>query len=176
MHIWAASWQKPTKWLCTQRRLRSARVFAVHSMGSWGPSVSSCGQRRLWSDWADAQAGLSLRWAHIHFVGFVRLLILSRCWSSLTTFSKLIVIYMKVDHYFLQNLFFDYTAVRLTFEIAISRQSYEGLKMVYYMELFPLNIFSCQQEKHDKWFGPQVLTTLVTALTCNYHSGWWIVC
>ena len=25
----------------------------------------------LWSDWADAQADLSLRWAHSHFVGFV---------------------------------------------------------------------------------------------------------
>ena len=24
-----------------------------------------------WSDWADAQADLSLRWAHTHFVGFV---------------------------------------------------------------------------------------------------------
>ena len=33
--------------------------------------VSSCGQRRLWSDWADAQADLSLRWAHSHIVGFV---------------------------------------------------------------------------------------------------------
>ena len=28
-------------------------------------------QQRLWSDWADAQANLSLRWAHTHFVGFV---------------------------------------------------------------------------------------------------------
>ena len=28
-------------------------------------------QRRLWSDWADAQADLSLRWAHSHIVGFV---------------------------------------------------------------------------------------------------------
>ena len=35
-------------------------VFAVCSMGSWRPSVSSCGQRRLWSDWADVQADLSL--------------------------------------------------------------------------------------------------------------------
>ena len=26
-----------------------------------------------WSDWADAQADLSLRWAHTHFVGFVML-------------------------------------------------------------------------------------------------------
>ena len=40
------------------------RVFAVRSMGSWGPNVSSCGQRRLWSDWANAQADLSLRWAY----------------------------------------------------------------------------------------------------------------
>ena len=40
--------------------------------------LPSCGQRRLWSDWADAQADLSLRWAHSHFVGFVTMrLILS---------------------------------------------------------------------------------------------------
>ena len=31
-------------------------------------------QRKLWSDWADAQADPSLRWAHTgHFVGFVML-------------------------------------------------------------------------------------------------------
>ena len=27
-------------------------------------------KRRLWSDWVDAQADLSLRWAHSHFAGF----------------------------------------------------------------------------------------------------------
>ena len=46
---------------------RLIRAFAVHSMGSWGPKVSSCGQWRLWSDWADAQADLSLRWEHRPF-------------------------------------------------------------------------------------------------------------
>ena len=46
------------------------RVFAVRSMGSWGPKLSSCGQRRLWSDWADAQADLSLRRAHMPFCWF----------------------------------------------------------------------------------------------------------
>ena len=46
------------------------RVFAVRSVGSWGPNVSSCGQRRLWSDWADAQADLSLRWAQRSFCWF----------------------------------------------------------------------------------------------------------
>ena len=39
-------------------------------MGSYGPKLSSCGQRRLRLDSADAQADLSLRWAHSHFVGF----------------------------------------------------------------------------------------------------------
>ena len=40
------------------------RVFAVRSMGSLRPTVASGGQRSLWSDWADAQADLSLRWTH----------------------------------------------------------------------------------------------------------------
>ena len=35
-----------------------------------GPNVSSCGQRRLWSDLADAQADLSLHWAHRSFCWF----------------------------------------------------------------------------------------------------------
>ena len=49
-----------TKWVCAQRRLKSAWASA------------QCGQRRLWSDyWAGVQADHSLRWAHSHFVGFV---------------------------------------------------------------------------------------------------------
>ena len=45
-------------------------VFTVRSMSSWGPNVSSCGQRRLWSDWADAQADLSLHCAQRSFCWF----------------------------------------------------------------------------------------------------------
>ena len=45
-------------------------VFAVRLMGSWGPTVSSCGQRRLWSDWADAQADLSVRCSHLPLCWF----------------------------------------------------------------------------------------------------------
>ena len=40
---------------------------------AWFLSYPLSAQRRRWSDWADAQAELSLRWAHIHFVGFVML-------------------------------------------------------------------------------------------------------
>ena len=42
------------------------RAFAVHSMDSQGPATT-CGQRRLRSDWADIQADLIERAGH--FVG-----------------------------------------------------------------------------------------------------------
>ena len=45
-------------------------VFIVHSLGSKRPKVSSGGQRRLWSDWAGAQADRSLHWAHRSFCWF----------------------------------------------------------------------------------------------------------
>ena len=47
------------------------RVFAVRMKKAWVLSYPLSAQRRLWSDWTDAQADLSLRWAHTHFVGFV---------------------------------------------------------------------------------------------------------
>ena len=46
-------------------------VFAVRMKKAWVLSYPLSAQRRLWSDWADAQADLSLHWAHTHFVGFV---------------------------------------------------------------------------------------------------------
>ena len=55
-------------------------VFAVCRKKAWVLSYPLSAQRRLWSDWADAQADLSLRWAHTHFVGFViSWLILEKC-------------------------------------------------------------------------------------------------
>ena len=41
------------------------RIFTGRILDSQGCKVSPCGQRRLKSDCADAQADLSLRWAHI---------------------------------------------------------------------------------------------------------------
>ena len=46
------------------------RVFVVHMKKSWVLSYPLISQRRLWSDWADAQADLCLRWAHISFCWF----------------------------------------------------------------------------------------------------------
>ena len=50
------------------------RVFAVHMKKAWVLSYSLRAQRRLWSDWADAQADLSLPWAHMSFCWFCRAL------------------------------------------------------------------------------------------------------
>ena len=47
------------------------RVFAVRMKKAWVISYPSSAQRRLWSDWADAQADLSLGWPDSHFVCFV---------------------------------------------------------------------------------------------------------
>ena len=100
--VWAASWQKqqngcvPSEDSVQPGQLPSLIiVFIVHSMGSYGPKLSSCWQQRLWSDWADVQGGLSLRWVHSHFVGFaLRWLIYLLCtvsfywylWSMVVTF------------------------------------------------------------------------------------------
>ena len=40
-------------------------VFDLQTMGSKGPKLSACVQRRLWSVRMDAQADLSFRWAHM---------------------------------------------------------------------------------------------------------------
>ena len=47
------------------------RVFTVHMKKTWVLSYPLSAQQRLWLDWADAQADLSLRWVHSHCVGFV---------------------------------------------------------------------------------------------------------
>ena len=47
------------------------RVFAVRMKKAWVLSYPLSAPWKLWSDWADAQADLSLRWAHMPF---------SNCW------------------------------------------------------------------------------------------------
>ena len=47
------------------------RIFAVRMKKDWVLSYPLSAQRRLWSDWADAQADLSLRSVHTHFVFFL---------------------------------------------------------------------------------------------------------
>ena len=58
----------------TQISLGIRPVWSESSLSAWrklGSLATRWAHSADWSDWADAQADLSLRWAHIHFVGFV---------------------------------------------------------------------------------------------------------
>ena len=77
---WAATWQNQQSECAPSEDSDQPghppsliRVFAVRMKKPWVLSYQLSTQRRLWSDWANAQADLSLRWAHTHFVGFVML-------------------------------------------------------------------------------------------------------
>ena len=80
--IWAATWQN---------QQNKCAPSEDSDQPGHPPKLSSYGQRRLWSDWVDAQADLSLRWAHSHFVDFV--------------ISRLILHYLQhVQHFQLSQL------------------------------------------------------------------------
>ena len=71
---------KPTKWHVhpakTQISLGFCPVWSESSLPAWrklGSLATHCVHSEDWSNWADAQANLSLRWAHSHIVGFVML-------------------------------------------------------------------------------------------------------
>ena len=58
----------------TQISLCMRPVWSESSLSAWknlGPLATHWAHSEDWSDWTDAQADLSLRWAHSHFVGFV---------------------------------------------------------------------------------------------------------
>ena len=64
------------------------KIFAVRILDGQECKVSSCGQRRLKSDCADAQSDLNLRWAHIsESISFLSLQVtkfIEYDWSFLT--------------------------------------------------------------------------------------------
>ena len=75
---WAATWQNQQNGCASSKDSHQPghppsliRVFVVRMKKAWVLSYPLSTQRRLWSDWVDAQADLSLCWAHSHFVGFV---------------------------------------------------------------------------------------------------------
>ena len=80
-------------------------VFAVRIKKALVLSYPLSAQRRLWSDWADVQADLSLRWAHSHFVGFVMsrlaLQLGSSCCTCILCFSRFIKMW---THYFQKQI------------------------------------------------------------------------
>ena len=78
LHKWAAAWQNQQNDLCAQRRLGSAWADAQSDQSSLCAQCLAKVPMLLhvdsedWSDWADAQTDLSLRWAHRSFCWFCR--------------------------------------------------------------------------------------------------------
>ena len=75
---WAASWQNQQCGCASSEDSDQPghppsliRVFAVRMKKTWVLSYPLSAQRRLCSDWVDAQADLNLRWAHSDLFGFV---------------------------------------------------------------------------------------------------------
>ena len=66
---------KPTKWHVRPAKTQDQpghppsliRVFTVRMKKVWILNYLLSAQRRLWSDWVDAQADLTLRWVHMPF-------------------------------------------------------------------------------------------------------------
>ena len=75
----------------TQISLGIFPVWSESSLSAWrklGSSATHWAHSEDWSDWADAQADLSLRWTHTHFVGFV-MRRLNWLMSSMSSFFKI---------------------------------------------------------------------------------------
>ena len=92
--IWAATWQNQQNGCAPSEDSDQPghppsliRVFALRMKKAWVLSYPLSAQRRLWSDWADAQADLSLRWAHYHFVGFVMSRLIYGYWYFMFIFN-----------------------------------------------------------------------------------------
>ena len=75
--IWATTWQNQQNECAPSEKRRSAWASAQSdqsSLSAWrklGSLATHWVHSEDWSDWVDAQADLSLRWVHSHFVGFV---------------------------------------------------------------------------------------------------------
>ena len=71
-HLWAAPWQNHQNGIRPMSDKTLLSAWRKH-----GPLATHWAHSKDWSEWADAQADLSLRWvhsyfvAHSHFVGFV---------------------------------------------------------------------------------------------------------
>ena len=65
-HLYIVEWKGTLYYIQRFKHSRSLiRIFPGRILDSQGCKVSSRGQRRLWSGCVDAQADLSLRWAHM---------------------------------------------------------------------------------------------------------------
>ena len=98
------------------------RVFVVRIKKAWVLSYSLSAQRRLWSDWADAQAVLSHRWAHMPFCWFyheVAQIYFIECVENISFFTSA---YWWYFQYMRRNIFGIYRNFSFLFILYLSGQ------------------------------------------------------
>ena len=135
----------------TQIKLGIRPFWSESSLSPWrnlGPLATHWApQWRFWSDWADAHADLSFRWAHTHFVGFV----ISRLKYSL----KDCPLYRAISSF--ENVSFR----RCTPENNSGYQVLHGWKMRMVRPQFDLMMYIMEYQ----WKPPSILTIKV----CAFH-------
>ena len=129
------------------------RVFAVHMKKPWVLSYPLSAQQRLWSDWADAQADLSLRWAHSHFVGFVK----RRLMRVFFIFSGCIdVVSNRVDEMILSFVWCQKFQVdSVDFIEFLAHLSRRLTRWAYRMGLEPASVRACVRPHFQTWISPR---------------------
>ena len=101
-----------------EHSLSLIRVFAVRMKIAWVLSYPLSAQRRLWSDWVDAQADVSLRWAHSHFVGFVMRRLICPCISFMVLLVPSILPSSMLSYLFRQlNIYSFAVPIRLSWSL-----------------------------------------------------------
>ena len=119
-----------------QLRLRTLlRIVAGRILDSSGYKVSSCGQRRLWSDCAEAQAELSLHWAHMRestYSHVAALLLINkvrktcqpiyRAWVKSLAVNQLHVVFVYICYQFITIYQFPLTVSIIPWNRAVDRR------------------------------------------------------
>ena len=107
LHIWAATRQSQQNDCAPNEDSDQAghspsliRAFDVRMKKPWVLSYLMSTQQRLWSDWADAQTDLNLRWAHMPFRWFCHEAAHLRCCSCQMISFRLASVFLMSMFYF----------------------------------------------------------------------------
>ena len=120
---------KPTNWHVRPAKTQISlgihpvwSAFAGRMKKAWVLSYPLSAQRRLWSDWADAHADLSLRWAHMPFCWFCH----EAAQMYFERFSLLMLVTGFVSNQTLEHPFYLQDINEELIDVVVSRLDYCG--------------------------------------------------
>ena len=135
----------------TQISLGICSVWSESSLSAWrkpGSLATNWAHNEDWSDWADAQADLSLRWAHMSFCWFchvaARLLNWYSCQLRYSVAIKLLLLWLLVYFNRLKRLLYKWKSIA-----SLAQQWYIKKKYIQYHCMGCIMIF--KQSKNSNW-------------------------